>query len=170
MKNKFNRRDFIKLAGLMPFSMMAPRLEKVIGSPQPLSGQNKNVLVIVFDAFSAYHVSMYGYQRETTPNLAKLAERAVIYHNHYAGGNFTTPGTASLLTGTLPWSHRAFEAKATVAPQYVTRNFFSAFEDYYRIAYTHNGWANILLEQFHAQMSELVPWESLFLRPYWFCP
>jgi len=166
MKNKFNRRDFIKLAGLMPFSMMAPRLEKMIGSPQPLSGQNKNVLVIVFDAFSAYHVSMYGYQRETTPNLAKLAERAVIYHNHYAGGNFTTPGTASLLTGTLPWSHRAFEAKATVAPQYVTRNFFSAFEDYYRIAYTHNGWANILLEQFHAQMSELVPWESLFLRPY----
>lgn len=166
MKNQLNRRDFIKLAGLMPLSILAPRFERMLEAPQPLSGQNKNVLVIVFDAFSAYHVSMYGYQRETTPNLAKLAERAVVYHNHHAGGNFTTPGTASLLTGTLPWTHRAFEAKARVTERYVTRNFFSAFQDYYRIAYTHNGWANILLEQFQAQMNELVPWESLFLRPY----
>lgn len=149
----------------MPLSILAPRAGQMLGSP-PLSGQNKNVLVVVFDAFSARHVSMYGYQRDTMPNLARLAERAVVYHNHYAGGSFTTPGTASLLTGTLPWTHRAFEPKARVAARYVTRNFFSAFQDYYRIAYTHNGWANILLEQFHAQMNELVPWDTLLLRPY----
>ncbi len=66
------------------------------------------MVVIVFDAFSAYNISLYGYQRETTPNIARWAERAVVYHNHNAGGNFTIPGTASLLTGTYPWTHRAF--------------------------------------------------------------
>ncbi len=166
MKYYFNRRDFLRLAGLLPFSVLAPRFERMFEAPRQLSDQNKNVLVIVFDAFSAYHVSMYGYQRETTPNLARLAERAIVYHNHYAGGSFTTPGTASLLTGTLPWTHRAFEPKAQVAGRFASRNFFGAFQDYYQIAYTHNGWANILLEQFQSQMDELVPWESLFLRPY----
>ena len=126
----------------------------------------KNVLVVVFDAFSAYHLSLHGYQRETMPNLVRLAERAVVYHNHYAGGSFTTPGTASLLTGTLPWTHRAFQPKAQVAEPFVSRNFFSAFQDYYRIAYTHNGWANILLEQFSDELDELVPWKSLFLQSY----
>jgi arylsulfatase A-like enzyme len=100
------------------------------------------------------------------PNLVRLAERAVVYHNHHAGGSFTTPGTASLLTGTLPWSHRAFQPAATVADPYVTQNIFSALPDYYRIAYTHNGWANIFLKQFSDVIDELVPWESLFLRSF----
>jgi arylsulfatase A-like enzyme len=165
MKHRLNRRDFLKVAGIVPLSIAAPSAMRTLRIPKSVDGQ-KNVLVIVFDAFSAYHVSMYGYARETTPNLAKLAERAVVYHNHYAGGSFTTPGTASLLTGTLPWTHRAFEAKAVVADRYVTHNFFGAFQDYYRIAYTHNGWANILLEQCVDEMSELVPWKSLFLQSF----
>jgi hypothetical protein len=52
----------------------------------------------------------------------------VVYHNHYAGGNYTTPGTASLLTGTLPWKHRAFQPGGNVDEAYVEKNIFSAFE------------------------------------------
>lgn len=166
MKPRLNRRDFLKFASLVPLSIAAPRVMQTFGIPQSIADGQKNVLVIVFDAFSAYHVSLYGYSRQTTPNLARLAERAVVYHNHYAGGSFTTPGTASLLTGTLPWSHRAFQAKSVVADPFVTRNFFSAFQNYYRIAYTHNGWANILLEQCDQEMDELVPWKSLFLQSF----
>ena len=109
MNHQITRRDFLKLAGLLPVSIATPRF---LGSLDALGGtQNdpQNVIVIVFDAWSAYHMSLYGYQRETTPNIARLADRAVVYHNHYAGGNFTTPGTASILTGALPWSHRAFQ-------------------------------------------------------------
>jgi arylsulfatase A-like enzyme len=146
--------------------MTAPRLMRPLGASRLIQAGKKNVLVVVFDAFSAYHLSLYGYQRETMPNLVRLAERAVVYHNHYAGGSFTTPGTASLLTGTLPWTHRAFQPKSQVAEPFVSQNFFSAFRDYYRIAYTHNGWANILLEQFSDELDELVPWKSLFLQSY----
>ena len=124
------------------------------------------MIVVVFDAFSAFNISLYGYQRETTPNLARLAKRAIVYHNHYAGSNFTTSGTASLLTGTLPWTHRACSPRTRVAEPFMHQNIFSVFQDYYRLAYTHNGWANILLEQFERQMDELVPWKSLFLGSY----
>jgi arylsulfatase A-like enzyme len=166
MKHRLNRRDFLKFAGLLPLSIAAPHVMRVFGIPQSVVDGQKNVLVIVFDAFSAYHVSMYGYSRETTPNLARLAKRAVVYHNHYAGGSFTTPGTASLLTGTLPWTHRAFQSKAGVAEPFASRNFFGAFQDYYRIAYTHNGWANVLLDQCVNDMDEHVPWKSLFLQSF----
>lgn len=166
MKKHITRRDFLKISGAIPLSLTTSQVLHHFNGLQQSQGEQKNVLVIVFDAFSAYHLSINGYQRETMPNLARLLERAVVYHNHYAGCNFTTPGTASLLTGTLPWTHRAFRPKATVAEPFVTRNIFSAFQEYYRIAYTHNGWANILLEQFRDSLDELVPWKMLFLQSY----
>lgn len=41
----------------------------------------------------------------TMPNLENFAQKALVYHRHYAGGNFIVPGTASLLTGVYPWKH-----------------------------------------------------------------
>jgi arylsulfatase A-like enzyme len=163
MNNQITRRDFLKLAGLLPISMAAPRF---LGSLDVLGGmQNspQNVIVMVFDAWSAYHISLYGYQRETTPNIAKLADRAVVYHNHYAGGNFTTPGTASILTGSLPWSHRAFQPGGKVDEAFVEKNFFSAFENHYRITYSHNLWANIILRQFKSSLESYIPKGRYFL-------
>jgi arylsulfatase A-like enzyme len=109
-----------------------------------------NVLIIVFDALSADNVSLYGYPRQTTPNFARFAENATVFHRHYSGGNFTTPGTASLLTGSYPWSHRAFQLYGTVTDAYLQRNLFSAFSSstFYKTTYTHNDLAATLLYQF----------------------
>jgi len=93
----YNRRDFLKLAGVLSLSAVTPSFMKGMRAARQAQSGKQNVLVVVFDAFSAYHLSLHGYQRETMPNLARLVERAVVYHNHYAGGSFTTPGTASLL-------------------------------------------------------------------------
>jgi arylsulfatase A-like enzyme len=165
-KHRPNRRDFLKLASLLPVGIVAPRLLRTFGIRPFHQAGPENVLVIVFDAWSAYHVSNYGYQRETMPNLTNLAKQAVVYHNHYAGGNFTTPGTASLLTGTLPWTHRALQPNGTVATALESHNIFRAFQNHYGIAYTHNPWANKLLEQFSNEIDELVPRLSLFLESY----
>jgi len=157
-----NRRDFLKLASLLPLGVAAPRLLRTFGNPlQP--GQPKNVLVIVFDAWSAFNVSLYGYPRDTTPIINRLAQRAVRYHNNFAGGSFTTPGTASLLTGVLPWTHRAFQLNGDVSKPFETRNFFSAFQNHYSIAYTHNSWAYTLLRQFGKYIDELIPRELLMI-------
>ncbi len=163
MKPQFNRRDFLKLAGLLPASLATSQLVKTLGLPRSLQSGPKNVLVVVFDAFSAHNISLYGYPRETMPNLSKLADRAIVYHNHFAGGNFTTPGTASLLTGTLPWTHRAFTLNTTVDVPFADKTVFHAFQDYYRIAYSHNNVVNTLLNQFRADLDELVPRTQLYL-------
>lgn len=159
MEQTINRRDFLKLAGLLPLSLATPRFMQA-----PL-GQ-KNVIIIVFDAFSAYNISLYGYSRATTPNIAKLAERSIVYNKHYAGGSFTTTGTASLLTGTNPWTHRAFELDSEVAKSVESHNIFNAFPDHYRLAYTHNLLANTLLKQFRNAIDELIPREQLLLGSY----
>lgn len=145
MKKDITRRDFLKLAGLLPISFAAPRFINSLNTNFQTQDKPPNVIVVVLDAFSALDISLYGYQRETTPNLARLAEKAVVYHNHYSGGNFTTPGTASLLSGMLPWKHRQFVHYGEESEVFVKNNIFRAFENYYRLSYSHNPLANNLL-------------------------
>ena len=163
MKEQLTRRDFLKLAGILPVSVMAPRFASKLNAFGQAQTNQPNVLVIVFDAWSASHMSLHGYQRETMPNLTKLADRAIVYHNHYAGGNFTTPGTASILTGTHPWTHRAFLPGGEVSDPLVPHNVFAAFENHYRIAYSHNLWANLLLRQFWDSLDKYLPKKKYFL-------
>ena len=162
-EKKVSRRDFLKLAGLLPISIAAPKLASSFDAVGRLQSNKQNVLVIVFDAWSASHLSQYGYQRETTPHLTKLAEKAVVYHNHYAGGNYTTPGTASLLTGTYPWTHRAFQPGGRIPEILVPENIFSHFEDYHRVTYSHNLWANLLLRQFKGDLDYYISKSKYFL-------
>ncbi|HJR79758.1 MAG TPA: sulfatase-like hydrolase/transferase [Anaerolineales bacterium] len=166
MTNQFSRRDFLKLVGLMSASLFTPRFSQALRASGQAQTAPPNVIVLIFDAFSAYDISLYGYARQTTPNLDRIAKRAVVYHNHFAAGNYTTPGTASLLTGVLPWTHRALNLNNTVVEPYATKNIFSAFHDYYRLAFTHNGFANTFLKQFQNDLDELIPKESLFLESY----
>ncbi len=164
-QNKLSRRDFLKLAGALSLGAALPRAIETFAAPFP-QAKPKNVVIVVFDALSAYNVSLHGYARNTTPNLARLARRAIVYHNHYAGSNFTSPGTASLLTGALPWTHRAIEFGGRVAPDFTSKNIFRAFAGHHAIAYTHNTWADIFLKQFQNDIEELIPRASLYLTSY----
>jgi arylsulfatase A-like enzyme len=163
MESTFSRRDFLKAASMLPLGMgLAPLLHRV-DPLQQLADDRQNVLIIVFDAFSAPHLFFDGYGRQTTPKLTRLIDRAIVYHNHYAAGNFTSPGTASLLTGTFPWTHRALPVNAKVDPAFATKTIFREFRDYHRIAYSHNPLTNTLLKQFSPDIDDLVPQHRLFL-------
>ncbi len=167
MKKQLTRRDFLKLAGVLPLSVAAPKLAHTLDARK-----SQNVIVVVLDAFSAYDISLYGYSRATTPNLARLAERAIVYHNHYAGGNFTTPGTASILSGMLPWKHRQFIHYGTIDENFITHNLFAAFPNHYRITYSHNPLANNLLNQLSVggNFDDYIPSKNLFLTTDGFIP
>jgi arylsulfatase A-like enzyme len=121
------------------------------------------VLIIVFDALSAKNINFYGYPRETMPHITRLLERATVYHNHYASSNFTTPGTASLLTGRHPWEHRALKLGNSVKPELSNRNIFSFFDDYYSFTYSHNHFADTILSQFDPEISFHEYYNNLFL-------
>jgi arylsulfatase A-like enzyme len=115
-----------------------------------------NILLLIFDSLSASHMSLHGYRRNTTPNLDRFAEKCWVYHNHYTGGNFTTPGTATLLTGNYPWAHRAFNHAGSVTEEFVDRNLFSLFRNspYNSLAFSHNLLADSLLSQFEDHIDD----------------
>lgn len=159
-----SRRDFLKLSTLMTAStMFHPGLEffPFTHSSDPNA---KNVIIILFDTLSASNINFYGYPRKTMPHLTRLLEQATVYHNHYASSNFTTPGTASLLTGRYPWEHLALKLTNEVKPELSTHNIFNFFENYYKLAYTHNDYADILLSQFSNAINQHESYKTLLLE------
>jgi len=85
-----------------------------------------------------------------------------VFHSHYASGNFTTPGTGSLLTGTYPWSHQALHIQGTVLDEFRNKNIFSLLGEkgYFRIGFSHNIVATSLLDQFRLDIDTLQRQES----------
>ena len=64
-----------------------------------------NLLVLVVDTLAAKHMSLYGYARDTTPNLKAFAAQGTLYGTAIAPSSWTLPATASLLTGLPPNTH-----------------------------------------------------------------
>ncbi len=162
-----NRREILNLLALSFLPMRAPG--QWLALPGQTVADAPNILILVFDAFSAENLSFFGYPRETTPNLNRLLERAVVYHNHYANGAFTTPGTASLLTGVAPWTHKAMRHYGKVSPVFQENNIFGLLDDAYayKFVYTHNPLANILLTQFDQHIEEHISITEFMLASGW---
>lgn len=69
--------------------------------PPPAPGA-PNVLLIVLDTVRADHLTPYGYERDTAPNLAGLARRGVCFEKARSTASWTLPSHASLFTGRWP--------------------------------------------------------------------
>lgn len=161
-----DRREFIKMIRLLAASSIIPSLD-LEPTSQGGDSDTENIIIFVFDAWSAKNVPFYGYPRQTMPQLARILEHATVFHHHYSGANFTTSGTASLLTGTYPWTHRALKMNDEVAPDFISRNIFSLFEKYHRVAYTHNPIADTLLNQFNQDINFHKFREELLVKSNW---
>ena len=74
-----------------------------------VASNSPDVYLITVDALRAQDMSVYGYQRSTTPNLERFAQQAYTFDFFFANSNFTTPATTSIETGKLPWTHRVFQ-------------------------------------------------------------
>jgi len=69
------------------------------GAPRP------NLLLVVVDTLRPDHLSCYGYERETTPNLDRLAAEGLRFTHAQSPRAKTTPAVASILTGLYPHDH-----------------------------------------------------------------
>jgi arylsulfatase A-like enzyme len=79
-------------------------------------GSAPNVLLIILDTVRADHLSVYGYGRDTTPNLRRLARAATLYPNAIASSNYTLPTHASIFTGLIPTRHGVHLPATAAAP------------------------------------------------------
>ena len=158
MSKQINRRDFLKMVSLTAGSFL---LSDLLPNPSNVQAQGAtglpNIIIFVFDAMTARNLSLYGYPRKTTPNFEKFAEKATVYHAHHSGGNFTTPGTASLLTGMYPWTHRALNDAGLVLRSLAERNIFNLMGGQYnRVAFSQNMWPNYLFGQFASGINSVL--------------
>jgi len=101
----------VLLAGLVAF--LAPanirqhRLVNEEPALTPVSRQSaKNVILIIWDAVRADHLSCYGYPRQTSPFLDQLAGRGILFEQAIAASSHTVESIPSLLSSTLPTSHQ----------------------------------------------------------------
>lgn len=65
-----------------------------------------NIIMISLSNVSAEHMSLYGYERVTTPNLDKWAEDAVVFENVFTQTSWTLPVATSLFTSLYPYTHK----------------------------------------------------------------
>jgi len=96
----FAASEALSVFGAAPSVEAAP---KEIGS-----AVRPNVVLVVLDTVRADHLSVYGYDRDTTPNLRGLARDSAVYPNAISSSDITLTSHASLFTGMYPSWHGAY--------------------------------------------------------------
>jgi arylsulfatase A-like enzyme len=77
------------------------RQRREAGRPLPPAG-SPNVLLIVMDTVRADHLSLYGYERPTTPTLERMAQQGIRFDEARATAPWTLASHASFFTGRWP--------------------------------------------------------------------
>ena len=62
------------------------------------STEKPNVIFYIIDGGAADYMSVYGYNRRTTPNLERLAAEGAVFEHAYSNSTWTRPSTASFMT------------------------------------------------------------------------
>lgn len=76
--------------------------------PLPAAVERRpDVVLVTLDTVRADHLSVYGYERDTTPGLEAFAREATLYTRALSASNLTLPSHASLLTGLYARQHGA---------------------------------------------------------------
>jgi arylsulfatase len=84
------------------------------------AGPRPDVLVLLLDAARPDHFGCYGYERETTPFIDRLAHGGVVFRQAYATASYTRASIPSLFTG-LGWpAHGVVLLEHALADTFVT--------------------------------------------------
>ncbi len=75
-----------------------------------------NVILVSIDTLRQDHVGVYGYERDTTPNIDSFANDAVRFEHAIAMAPSTLPSHASIFTSMIPEHHRAFRSTERPLP------------------------------------------------------
>jgi len=80
---------------------------KPVVTGKPAASNSPNIVLVTMDTVRADHLPIYGYERNTAPNLTAFAAQATLYKNPIAVSNMTLATHASMFTGLYPSAHGA---------------------------------------------------------------
>lgn len=79
-------------------------------------GAERNVLLIVVDALNASHTGIYGYERNTTPNMDAIASDGIVLTDWISNSSWTRPSFTTIVTG-VPKSVHGMELSERKLPK-----------------------------------------------------
>jgi arylsulfatase len=79
-----------------------------------------SLILVSLDTVRADHLSLYGYERATTPRLERLGAESLVFTRALSSSTWTLPSTATLLTGLLPSQHGAVHVTKRLPDDVVT--------------------------------------------------
>ena len=121
----------IALAAVLTGGRAASERLTVGRLPEPAANA-RNVLLIIWDTARRKNLSVYGYERPTTPFLERLASRGVVFERALSTSSWTLPSHASMFTGRLTqelstgWRTPLDEEFPTVAEALRDRGYYTA--------------------------------------------
>ncbi|MGA2417217.1 MAG: sulfatase [Candidatus Sulfotelmatobacter sp.] len=132
--------------------------------------QSPDIYLITIDALSADHTSLYGYSLPTTPHLERFAQTSYTFDSFFSNSNFTTPSTASIVTGKLPWSHRVFQFSGFLrgSAQNETLTTLLRQRGYYTAIISSNYAATPILQRIQPSYDAVEYVPPLGFGGYWF--
>lgn len=96
---QYKRYTFILI---LSFLLVGSSIEICYAAP---ANKNFNIVLITIDTLRADHLSCYGYERSTSPNIDRIAEKGIIFKNAIAPSSWTVPSMVSLFTSLYPINH-----------------------------------------------------------------
>ncbi len=79
------------------------QLENLKWNERSLSLENPpNIIILSSDGLDARHMSVYGYERKTTPYLDKISQDLLLCENCFTNADASSASIASMFTGKLP--------------------------------------------------------------------
>ena len=80
----------------------------------PTKPKRPNIIILLIDTLRADHLGMYGFKRDTSPNLDEFAAQSTKFTRAISSSNWTPASVASLFTGLYPTSHGINPHKAII--------------------------------------------------------
>lgn len=130
--------------------------------------KNPNIILISIDTLRADHLSCYGYHRQTTPNIDRLASEGALFKNAYSTAVWTPPAHASMFTGLYPSQHGVVGFKK-LAPDIPTIAEVLSNNGYNTVGFVNNPAAGefVGLDRGHQKFYEIwrgITTKNLFVR------
>lgn len=107
---------------------------------EPPGEKRPNIVLIVMDTVRRDHLSCYGYHRDTTPFLRRLATEGVVFDNVVSTSPWTLPSHASVFSGLYPSQHGATHASLNLSMDLDLLSEILADAGYQTVGFSANPW------------------------------
>ena len=122
----------IVLLGVIVAGALALGERRALASLPDAPDGAPNVLLIILDTVRAASLGLYGYDRPTTPNLERFAQRGVVFNRALSPSPWTLPAHGTFFTGRYPheltanWRTPLDETYPTLAEVLAERGYETA--------------------------------------------